>query len=375
LNNKVIIGDCREVLKSLPEKSIHCCVTSPPYFGLRSYCAVGSNEKALEIGIEQTPEEYVFNLVEVFREVKRVLRDDGSAWLNLGDSYSGGGRGGDPKHKKDSNSAENTAPSYKGIPAKNLIGIPWQVAFALQKDGWILRSDIVWSKNNPMPESCKDRPTKAHEYIFLLAKSQKYYFDNESIKEPANYDGRKDTMMKGSEKYKTSVVPDKKEHTMAARGHERWQYDTNGVPVRNKRSVWNVNTKPYKGAHFATFPPALIEPCIKAGTSEKGVCSECGSSYNRVMEKTGQFQRRWSKNNAEDSPYNSQDSMQNTYRTVSWEPSCSCNAPVIPATVLDPFGGSGTVGEVCNKLGRNYILIELNPEYKTLIDTRVSISI
>jgi DNA modification methylase len=308
LNNKVIIGDCREVLKSLPEKSIHCCVTSPPYFGLRSYCAVGSNEKALEIGIEQTPEEYVFNLVEVFREVKRVLQDDGSAWLNLGDSYSGGGRGGDPKHKKDSNSAENTAPSYKGIPAKNLIGIPWQVAFALQKDGWILRSDIIWAKNNPMPESCKDRPTKAHEYISLFAKSQKYYFDNEAIKEPCS-----ESNINDFKKRKTLDNKGTYGNVRADLGRSRVDYMPSNF-MRNKRSVWNVNTKPYKGAHFATFPPALIAPCILAGCPENGL-------------------------------------------------------------VIDPFGGSGTVGEVCNKLGRNYILIELNPEYKTLIDTRVAISI
>jgi DNA modification methylase len=239
------------VLKTIPEKSVHCCVTSPPYFGLRSYCQDGTTEKALEVGTEQTPEEYVDNLVDVFREVKRVLRDDGTVWLNSGDSYSGGGRGGDPKHKKESNSAENTAPSYKGIPAKNLIGIPWKVAFALQADGWYLRQDIIWSKNNPMPESVTDRCTKSHEYVFLLSKSKKYYFDNEAIKEPAAYDGRKDTMMKGSTKYKDSVVPNKKEHTMATRWHERWQYDETGLPVRNKRSVWNINTKPYKGAHFA----------------------------------------------------------------------------------------------------------------------------
>jgi len=352
----VLIGDCREVLKTLPGKSVHCCVTSPPYYGLRDYEVDG------QIGLEQTPEEYVSELVGVFREVKRVLRDDGTVWLNLGDSYSGGGRGGDPKHKKDSNSAEKTAPSYKGIPAKNLIGIPWRVAFALQADGWYLRQDIIWQKNNPMPESVRDRCTKSHEYIFLLSKSQKYYFDNEAIKEESvTCDPRRPYTSNGAKQLD---------------GRDNWHSgeprEMGDFTKRNKRSVWQVNTTPYKGAHFATFPSKLIEPCILAGTAEHGVCSVCGSPYKRAIEKTGEFQRRWSKSNADGSPYNSQESMQNTYETVGWKPSCSCNAPSIPATVLDPFGGSGTVGQWCNQNNRNAILIELNPEYKQLIEDRIN---
>jgi DNA modification methylase len=298
------MGDCRAVLKTLPDKSVHCCITSPPYFGLRDYGVDG------QIGLEQTPEEYVNELVSVFREVRRVLRDDGTLWLNLGDSYAGNRKAGNklfgnPVFNENRPSREETKTPEKtiqcGLKNKDLIGIPWKVAFALQKDGWILRSDIIWAKNNPMPESVTDRPTKAHEYIFLLAKSQKYYFDNESIKED------------GAEPRKSGKMIERgpKEERGAA-----WHYrqgatgfGTNGK--RNKRSVWNINTKPYKGAHFATFPPELIEPCILAGCPENG-------------------------------------------------------------TVLDPFGGSGTVCQVCNQFGRDAILIELNPEYKHLIEERIN---
>lgn len=379
MKNEVIIGDCREVLKTLPEKSVHCCVTSPPYYGLRSYCAEGSNEKALEIGTEQTPEEYVNNLVEVFREVKRVLRDDGTFWLNLGDSYcsnNGFARASKTWQRDGRNDAiannRNLELLHKsGIKTKDLIGIPWRVAFALQADGWYLRQDIIWQKNNPMPESVRDRCTKAHEYIFLLSKSQKYYFDNEAIKEPC-------TLSSGGWQSRWKQGKPMRSETSKSRGTIEHGQSLDDVVkyegVRNKRSVWQVNTKPYKGAHFATFPSKLIEPCILAGTSEKGVCSECGSPYRRVVEKTGEFQRRLSTNNADGSPYNKQDSFQNVYSTVDWKPSCSCNAPSTPATVLDPFAGSGTVGEVCHNLGRNAILIELNPAYVPLIEERAQVN-
>lgn len=316
VRNEVIIGDCREVLKKLPDKSVNCCVTSPPYFNLRTYLQDDHPDKQKELGIETTPEEYVSNLVEVFREVKRVLRDDGTVWLNLSSSYAGGGRGYGYGGKSDTNRGTKNMPRSivpSGLKPKDMIPIPWYVAIALQNEGWWLRQDLIWSKPNCLPEAVTDRCVKSHEYILLFSKSKKYFFDHYSIQEPAAYDGRKDTKMKGSAKYKTSVVPYKKEHTMAAQGHERWQRSENGEYIRNKRSVWNVNTKPYKGAHFATFPTALIEPCVLAGCPENGV-------------------------------------------------------------VLDPFCGSGTVGEVCNKLGRNSILIELNPEYKQLIFERVGLS-
>lgn len=369
MTTTIHIGDCRDILKTIPDKSVHCVVTSPPYFNLRSYLPDDSQDKNKELGIEQTPEEYVNNLVEVFREIKRVLRDDGTAWLNLASSYAGGGRGFGYGGKSDTNRGTKDMPRSvvpKGLKPKDLIPIPWLVALELQKDGWWLRQDLIWEKPNCLPEAVTDRCVKSHEYILLLSKSRKYYFDHIAIQEHAAYDGRKETLMKGSAKYESQD-----DNPAAGKKHERWQYDENGTPMRNKRSVWQVNTKGYSGCHFATFPVSLITPCILAGTSEKGVCSSCGSPYKRVIEKTGEFQRRWSTNNAEDSPYNKQDSYQNIYSTVEWKPSCSCNAPSIPATVLDPFGGSGTVGEVCKSLGRNSILIELNPDYKPLIEKRI----
>ena len=304
--NKIYQGDSLAVLKTLPDEIVNCCVTSPPYYGLRDYGVDG------QMGLEETPEKYVGRLVEVFREVRRVLRKDGTLWLNLGDSYNGsGGAGGD----YDKGGLKEGQPKYKGrnidnIKPKDLIGIPWMVAFALRKDGWYLRQDIIWSKPNPMPESVKDRCTKAHEYIFLLSKSQRYYYNQEAIKEKAAYDGRKDTLMKGSLKYKNGVMPDGQPNSFAVNGHERWNKNENGEYVANKRSVWEVNTKPCSDAHFAVFPQQLIDPCIKAGCPEDG-------------------------------------------------------------TVLDPFIGSGTTGIVARKQDKNFIGIELNPEYIKIADKRM----
>ena len=304
----VKIGDCRETLKSIPNNSIHTCVTSPPYFGLRDY---GMED---QIGLEQTQEEFVAQLVSVFREVKRVLRDDGTLWLNLGDSYAGSGKGRNGDGSPNVNPLSKQATSAGTIignlvksqtpncKPKDLIGIPWRVAFALQADGWYLRQDIIWHKPNPMPESVQDRCTKAHEYIFLLSKSPKYYFDHEAIKEPVTGS----TVRRLSQK-----------NLLNQSGSDRVPFKTNGTmkavgntETRNKRSVWTVTTKPFKGAHFATFPPDLIEPCILAGCPKGG-------------------------------------------------------------TVLDPFGGSGTTGLVSLNNGRNAILCELNPEYGELIKDRI----
>ncbi len=300
-------GDAIEVLKAMPEQSVHCCVTSPPYFGLRDYGVEG------QIGLERTPEEYVDKLVQVFREVRRVLRDDGTLWLNLGDSYNGsGGAGGDynPGGLKE---GQPKYPGRKvpGLKPKDLIGIPWMVALALRNDGWYLRSDIVWHKPNAMPESVTDRPTRVHEYIFLLSKSPKYYYDYEAIKEPAAYDGRKDTLLKGSPKYEKDVLPGQVGHSMAAKGHERWKKNERGEYVRNKRSVWTVPTKPFPEAHFAVYPPALITPCILAGCPVGG-------------------------------------------------------------TVLDPFAGSGTTLLVATQHHRKSIGIELNPEYIEIAKRRLN---
>lgn len=304
----IYTGDCIETMEMIPSGSINTCVTSPPYFGLRDYGVDG------QIGLEQTPDAFVAKLVEVFREVKRVLRDDGTLWLNLGDSYARTG-GTDREVSKSAKvgSTRNTLEQISdrtsnaaaiGLKQKDLIGIPWRVAFALQADGWYLRQDIIWHKPNPMPESVKDRCTKAHEYVFLLSKSERYYFDADAIKEPAVSEkpaGNK------THKYVAAHDAGAGEHRtkagLLALTGVKWE-------SRNRRSVWTVATKPFKGAHFATFPPDLIEPCVLAGCPAGGV-------------------------------------------------------------VLDPFGGAGTTGLVANKHGRRAILCELNPEYARMAAQRI----
>ena len=243
----IIYGDCRDKLKELEPECVQMCVTSPPYWGLRDY---GHND---QLGLEETPEEYTSNIVEVFSQVKRVLKDDGTLWLNLGDSYSSGGRTTTTNQslRGDTDYGVTRPKPSKGIKPKDLIGIPWRVAFALQADGWYLRQDIIWHKPNPMPESVTDRCTKSHEYIFLLSKSAKYFYDNEAIKE----------------KYQALGKP----RSFGKKGNDDRNdtdriYEANDQSGKNKRSVWTVNTKPYTGSHFAVFPEKLIEPCIQAGS-------------------------------------------------------------------------------------------------------------
>jgi len=348
LKDQIINGDALAELTKIPDGIFNMCVTSPPYWGLRDYGKDG------QIGLEKTPEEYIEKLVAIFREVRRTLRDDGTLWLNLGDSYAGSGGMGSWVDRKAKNGMMKINDYYrnkpiKGLKPKDLCMIPARVALALQADGWWLRQDIIWHKPNPMPESVKDRCTKSHEYIFLLSKSIKYYYDYNAILEPANYDGRKCTMMKGSKKYKNGFGPtDNNPNTLARKGHERWNnkiygrtgrkmegtnyggdgkglhghsgyFDENGnprfnlfkdgTPARNKRSVWTVPTKPFSEAHFAVFPPDLIVPCILAGCPEGGL-------------------------------------------------------------VLDPFFGSGTTGEVANRLGRYFCGIELNEKYIEIAQRR-----
>lgn len=328
----ILQGDCRETLKTLPNASVQCCVTSPPYWGLRDYGVAG------QIGQEPTPEEYVAAIVAVFREVHRALKDDGTLWLNLGDSYTSGGRKTrDPGQSKNHQAMENwtagRADTPDGLKPKDLIGIPWMVAFALRADGWYLRSDIIWSKPNPMPESVTDRPTKAHEYIFLLSKSQRYFYDSEAIKEPMSLSSE-ERLAQDIESQTESVRANggaKTNGTMKAvgkvdkqRGHsrrhagfnERWDAMEKGEQcsgMRNKRSVWSVAPANFKEAHFATFPPDLIKPCILAGSRVGDV-------------------------------------------------------------VLDPFGGSGTTGMVALELGRRAVLCELNPEYVKLSERRCDVT-
>lgn len=343
-NCKILNGDCLEMLKGLPDKYIHCCVTSPPYWGLRDYGHSG------QIGLEKTPEAYVARMVEVFREVKRVLRDDGTLWINLGDSYSGSGKGPagnlGSAHNERHLEHRHSAIVPSGLKHKDIVGIPWRVAFALQADGWYLRQDIIWHKPNPMPESVTDRCTKSHEYIFLLSKQPKYYYNADAIKVPIK-DASASRLIQNVIDQKGSLrVPGKTNGTMKAvckiggnkldprlttRSGKDWNpsyagggsrvdghngyFDRNGNPLcgvmANKKSVWTVTTKPYKDAHFATYPPELITPCILAGCPAGG-------------------------------------------------------------TVLDPFGGSGTTGAVAIENGRSAVLIELNPNYVELINKRLS---
>jgi DNA modification methylase len=302
MKDTILFGDCRETLKQFDEKA-RVCVTSPPYYGLRDYG--GENN---QIGMEQTPEDYVDEMVKVFRLVRDNLTDDGTLWLNIGDSYY--------NYRSDGNYPKQTVSKTRqdlptktpvrgnkleGYKSKDLIGIPWLLAFALRKDGWYLRQDIIWHKPNPMPESVKDRCTKSHEYIFLLSKNKNYYYNNEAIKEPVKQDwGTRDRTNGKYHNEGTGLQP----HSGLTKSYTK----------KNKRSVWSVTKKPYKGAHFATFPPELIEPCIKAG-------SEVGD------------------------------------------------------IILDPFMGSGTTAMVAKMLDRYYIGCELHEDYGNLIQERVPINV
>jgi DNA modification methylase len=384
---QILQGDCIETMRGLPAGIVQTCVTSPPYYGLRDYGHEG------QIGLEETPDAYVAKLVEVFREVKRLLRDDGTLWLNLGDSYNGsGGAGGD----YGVGGLKEGQPKYPGrniaaLKPKDLIGIPWSVAFALRADGWYLRSDIIWHKPNPMPESVTDRPTKAHEYIFLLSKSRDYYYDSDAIKEQS-------VDPQGSAKrYEAAFFVGPK--------HEAGGYSPNGAKhtagikefdgTRNKRSVWTVTTKPYAEAHFATFPPDLIEPCILAGTSAHGCCAKCGAVWERVTDITrggpstiderqkaaGGVMRlapHMPDHSRSISPTGKTPGSDTRgfptveIKTTGWQPTCTCNADVVPCTVLDPFNGSGTTGAVSLKHGRKYIGCELNPDYIELSYRRIA---
>jgi DNA modification methylase len=352
----LICGDAKEQLALLPEQSVHCIVTSPPYFGLRDYqtgqwvggdldcdhkpsttpttrglasstlgggkattghqqegfgsvCPrCGATRVDLQVGLESTPDEYVKRIVETLHEARRVLRDDGVLWLNLGDSYNAAGRSGHGSrigNKQRTNRAsaigiDHGRPNVDYLKPKDLIGVPWMVAFALRADGWYLRSDVVWAKKNPMPESVKDRPTRSHEYIFLLTKKARYYYDADAIKEPSKYpnDDRKGRSKVDHKRMPTDVIAGVRPGSMT-------------YPKRNRRDVWFISTKPYKKAHFATFPADLIEPCVLAGCPVGG-------------------------------------------------------------TVLDPFCGSGTTGMVARRHGREFIGIDLNPDYLVLARERIN---
>jgi len=370
---EVLIGDNRETLRTLHDESVQCVVTSPPYYGLRDY----GNDA--QIGLEQTPDEYVAALVDVFREVRRVLRDDGVLWLNLGDSYVSS-NGYARAQKEFQREGRNDAPANDrdlrhlhaaGFKTKDLIGIPWRVAFALQADGWYLRQDIIWHKPNPMPESVTDRCTKAHEYLFLLSKSARYYYDAEAVKEAVT----ESSIARLSQNIEAQTGTTRANGGAKTNGNLKAVGDPS--TGRNRRSVWTVATQPYSGAHFATFPPKLIEPCILAGTPEKGCCPHCGAPWERVVtrgESTGVDGKR------DDSATTLRDDAlrysgrfgKTSFRTTGHRPTCNCPAhEPVPSTVLDPFGGSGTTAGVALEHGRNAILCELSPEYAELIPERI----
>jgi len=443
---ELLQGDCLQQLATLPAASVQCCVTSPPYWGLRDYGTAkweggdaecdhkdpfmiaerarnrkglaknaseqdgadrsllvqngldkafqyvdtcgkcGAKRVDVQLGLEATPDEYVANMVAVFSEVRRVLRDDGTLWLNLGDSYHGSyiaqsrvdGR-------SDTLNAANPAMAHKDtrhnlgvLKPKDLCGIPWRVAFALQADGWYLRQDIIWHKPNPMPESVTDRCTKAHEYIFLLTKSARYYYDNEAVKEESFTTVNRKTLE--TDEYKNGKTPSEVVGRAVQRGGKSLAYAyPNGIPFRNKRSVWTVTTKPFKGAHFATFPPDLIEPCVLAGTSHFGACAECKTPYQRLVEK-GDVPKRKTRDNLlgvypgrkTTTRLNSVDMAVIPTETTGWGKTCNCTTDAVePCVVLDPFSGAGTTGVVAIKHSRCYIGTELNPDYLEISRKRI----
>ena len=379
--------DVRETLKLLPDQSVHTVCTSPPYWGLRDYGVEG------QLGLEKTPEEYVEYLVEVFREIRRVLRDDGTVWLNLGDSYCpdhGQKKHTLPEGKSNWGIQANTPGSRVrdtrgptgNLKPKDLVGIPWRVAFGLQDDGWYLRADIIWAKSSCMPEAVRDRPTKAHEYVFLLTKQERYFYDQEAIREPLSG---------------TPHAPGNKQRE-GVEMQKRWKQglstDPSADPTRewgnpagrNKRTVWNVNPKPYKGAHFAVWPEKLVEPMVLAGTSERGCCSKCGAPQKRVVMRNNPSldhadpdARGWANTHQKTSNPQSSKSLHrgeggvySSAVTMGWEPSCDCDAGVSRCVVLDPFSGSATTGLVAMRLGRNYIGIDLNAKYLPLAKARLT---
>jgi DNA modification methylase len=332
------------------------------------------------LGLEPTPEAYVAHLVEVFRAVRRVLRADGTCWVNLGDAYASSGvagqlerpqlhdhagRGINPKH---ATAWYGRAPTPAGLKPKDLVGIPWRVAFALQADGWWLRSEIIWAKPNPMPESVTDRPTKAHEQLFLLAKAQRYYFDAEAIRESAEY-GRRSNFRGGGAYLNHAAQRD----NSVASPESSTTSGSDPESGRQKRSVWTIPSAPFPLAHFATFPSALVEPCVKAGTSERGACPACGAPWRREVDRTAMVIDRSERTHTLGRTRSSGTMREPpTAVTLGWTPGCTCAAgEPVPAVCLDPFGGAGTVALVADRLGRDAILIELKPEYAAMAERRI----
>ena len=367
---RILVGDALSQLRTLPDESVHCCVSSPPYWGLRAY----TGDPGM-IGLEPTFDEHLANLVHVFREVRRVLRDDGTCWVNYGDSYANVGAsgpqaaGGQMGDRSVQRARLQVKRDQGGLKPKDLMMMPARVAMALQDDGWYLRSEIVWHKPNPMPESVTDRPTCAHEKVFLLAKKPRYYYDAEAVRVA----------------YATSTTErfkDGSPQRVSEKAGERnsRQFETVGGLAnggRNLRNVWKIPSAPYSEAHFATFPPALVEPCIKAGTSEKGVCGECGAPWVRETKTIYENPGNRTTNGGRSLTRRHETAgfgvrLEKRVSTTGWHPSCECNAgEPVPATCLDPFGGAGTTGMVADRLQRNAILVEISPEYAEMARKRI----
>ena len=443
MRSEIIQGDCINVLRGMATESVQCVVTSPPYLGLRDYKVDGM------IGLESTVDEYVAKMIEVFREVRRVLRKDGTLWLNLGDTYAtgagkvgecpGGGQQGERWAAMGPRTQPNRMPQ-PGLKPKDLCGVPWRVAFALQADGWWLRSAIIWHKSNPMPESgqtrsnltfvrdpatdarvkcdcgsecakcwkgwkvkgcAADRPTKSHEFVFLLTKSARCFWDAEAVRTPlaagpntadaptGDYNTRRVLGEKTDGEWTRTKPPSRK---------PGWTGPRSGA---NLRDVWTIPTQAFKKAHFATFPQKLVEPCVKAGTSEKGCCPECGTPWVRVVDRERKPTRPgentkikvpggWDTKPGAHSTIHREGRSEPEYRevaeignrdpgrhvtecrTLGWKSGCECGGKPMPYTVLDPFAGSGTVGVVCKQMGLDFIGIELNPDYCKMARQRIA---
>jgi DNA modification methylase len=374
---RILVGDVMDGLAQIADGSVHCCVTSPPYYALRDYGIEG------QIGLESTPAEYVARMVDVFREVRRVLRDDGVCFLNLGDSYNAynGNRGASSGLSAPTNDEAPPLPgghglTAKGMKPKDLMMMPWRVAIALQDDGWWIRSVIVWAKKSPMPESATDRPTSSWEPIFLLAKNARYYYDAEAVKEPMSEAAEK--RQSYGRKNQWGHIIDANQHADSRSHEDAKSYGADDAPAsRNQRNVWHLGPEPYKEAHFATYPSEIPRRAIKAGTSEKGCCPTCGAPWSRIVSKTQVIRERpndYTKRNGADGTGNScANSVAGVEsRTIGWEPTCKCPLHVpVPCMVLDPFLGSGTTVAVARELGRHGVGCELNPEYAAMARVRI----
>ena len=422
----VLCGDSLRRLEELPDDSIHCVVTSPPYWGLRDYESEGA------IGLEPTWDDHLGRLMRVFEQVKRVLRPDGTLWLNYGDAYVGPSKGGGGEGLQRTNNGTriNYALKMDGLTTKSLMMMPSRVAIALQEQGWILRSEIIWHKPNPMPESVTDRPTNAHEKIFLFSKSLKYFYDATAVRTSRTDDSlSRDFRQLGGrrvhveeDKIRRKRYPNRRISGVRYREfYDSLSDEDKALYGANLRNVWSIPVSGFPEAHFATFPASLIEPCIKAGTSEKGVCVDCGTPWRRITSRAVVFESGSGKagnepegkhkgtTQATSGEYDVRMGPKVSLKTVGWQPTCSCydeeykkfpkpkkmrkklqrmawwqgwwkrarsrpgldSWSVKPATVLDPFAGAGTVGVLAPKIGRDAMLIEINPKYVGIMERRI----